>query len=117
MFIRFDSVVYFVSDIDAAAKWYSEVTNCEVKYENESYAYLELESGKIGFHPVDEKSGKNNFGQTVYWHVSSISEAIHDLTKKGASIYRNPIETDLGEFACMLTDPFGNSFGLISNKK
>ncbi len=31
-------------------------------------------------------------------------------------MYREPMETDLGEFACMLIDSFGNSIGLISEK-
>ena len=39
-----DSTVYFVPDINSAAKWYSDITGAEIKYENELYAYIEVGS-------------------------------------------------------------------------
>jgi len=116
VFKKFDSVVYFVKDINLAANWYAEILHAEIKYENKMYAYIELDTGKIGFHPEDEKSKRNTSGQTVYWYVSSVNTAIEELISKGATLYRKPIKTDLDEFACMLIDPFGNSLGLISDK-
>jgi predicted enzyme related to lactoylglutathione lyase len=115
MFNRFDSVVYFVKDVHFAAKWYAEILNADVKYENEMYAYIDLDFGKIGFHPEDEKSKSNTSGQTIYWRVESVSAAIEELIIKGAKLYRSPFKTDLDEFVCMIIDPFGNSFGLISD--
>ena len=51
----FDSVVYFVRDIEESAKWCAELSGCEVQYENNNYAYLCVASGKLGFHVEDEK--------------------------------------------------------------
>lgn len=112
----FNSVVYFVRDIEESAKWYSELFDCEVKYENNDYAYICVASGKLGFHTEDKKNKNSKSGQTVYWSVANLADAIEIFTSKGAMIYREPMETDLGEFACMLIDPFGNSIGLISDK-
>ena len=55
-------------------------------------------------------------GQTVYWSVDNLTNAIEIFISKGTIMYRAPMETDLGEFACMLIDSFGNSIGLISEK-
>jgi len=114
MISMFNSVIYFVRDIEESARWYSELFNCEVQYENSNYAYINVTSGKLGFHTEDKKNQNSKSGQTVYWSVVSLTDAIEIFTSKGAIVYREPMETDLGEFACMLIDPFGNSIGLIS---
>jgi len=114
MFTKFNSVVLFVSDVDAAVTWYAEVLNCEINYENSDYAYIVLAMGNVGFHREDKKNRNSTIGQTVYRSVDDLSKAKEKLLARGASLYRKPLKTDLGEFACMLTDPFGNSIGLIS---
>ena len=111
-----DSTVYFVPDINSAAKWYSDITGAEIKYENELYAYIEVGNAKIGFHPEDKKSRPGQHGQTSYWRVSSLKTAMELLTQKGATLYRGPIFTDLNEHVCVFLDPFENTLGLISDE-
>jgi len=114
MFKKFNSVVLFVHDVDAAVKWYADILNCEINYENSDYAYITLTTGNIGFHREDQKNRNSTIGQTVYWSVDDLYKAKDTLIARGAILYRKPMETDLKEIACMLTDPFGNSIGLIS---
>jgi catechol 2,3-dioxygenase-like lactoylglutathione lyase family enzyme len=76
---KIDSVVYFVQDVDAASKWYSGIFGCEVNYENKDYAFLVVDSAKVGFHREDNKNANSQSGQTVYWWVAKLSDAIEEL--------------------------------------
>jgi len=112
---HFDSVVFFVEDINAAANWYAKILDTQVQYENPSYAFIEFSGGKIGFHPADKLSHSGISGQTSYWKVEKLSIAIELFTKNGAKLYRGPMKTDLNEHVCILQDPFSSTIGLISH--
>ena len=68
-------------------------------------------------HPEDEKNPIGITGQTVYWSVESLTECISQFKAKGATIYRGPLKTSLGEYACILVDPFGNRIGILGAEK
>ena len=112
MLINVESIVLFVSDIHAAATWYSKIFNSPVEYENADYAFIKTPSGNMGFHPVDAKNPGGIGGATVYWDVMDINDTINYLTDLGAQLYRGPITTSLGAKAAMLLDPFGCTLGL-----
>lgn len=109
---RIESVLLFVSDIDAAARWYADIFAADVRYENPLYAYIVLPGVTIGFHPLDKKCPGGVGGTSVYWEVVDIDNAISLLKAKDATLYRGPIQTSLGAKAAMLLDPFGCSIGL-----
>ncbi len=111
---KFDSVVFFVEDIHQVSKWYAELLNTEVKYENENYAYITFSGGKLGFHPSDMKSVDLADGQVVYWEVDSLGNSLDIFKSKGSKLSRGPLKTTLNEYACIICDPFGNAIGLIS---
>ena len=111
-----DSVVFFVKDVHAAARWYAAILDSNVEYENEHYAFVTFEFGKFGFHPEDSKSSSGVVGQTTYWQVDSINETRSLFIQHGAKMYRGPLKTDLGQYVCILKDPFGSTIGFASNK-
>ena len=112
MLKHIESVVLFVHDIDAAAQWYAEIFEVDVRHENSQYAYIRVQGLALGFHPVDKKSPGGKGGATAYWEVANLAAAIRFLQSRGAVLYRGPIQTDLGAKAAMLLDPFGCTIGL-----
>lgn len=104
--------MFFVEDIDKAARWYADLLNSIVEYENSKYAFVRGAGTIFGFHPIDSKNGNGPNGSVLYLEVEDFSSAISMLTLKGATIYRGPGKTDLGAEVAMLIDPFGNALGL-----
>ncbi len=112
--MRFDTVMYFATDIGSASKWYAEVFESKVEWENEYFSFIRVGSHRIGFHPEDGKSKPGQGGPIVYWRVESLSIAIKRLEVMGATLQRGPLKTNLGEYTCVLTDSFNNLFGITS---
>ncbi|WP_417282686.1 VOC family protein [Comamonas sp.] len=109
---QIESIVFFVSDIEAAAAWYAELFQAEVQHENSQYAFIQAAGCLLGFHPLDSKCPGGVGGTTVYWEVADLDVAIKALEHRGAVLYRGPISTSLGARAAMLLDPFGCTIGL-----
>lgn len=112
MFTRLESVILFVPDVDAAARWYADLLDAVVEHENPRFAFVRGPGLVIGFHPADVKCPGGPGGSTVYWEVADLDLAIHRLQALGAQLYRGPMRTELGARAAMLIDPFGNTLGL-----
>jgi uncharacterized protein len=115
MLTRIESVVFFVADIHAAARWYADlfgVAHEKIEYENANYAFIRARGLLVGFHPADEKSPSGVGGTTSYWSVDDLEQVRAAIIARGARLYRGPATTDLGDRVCMLLDPFGNSIGL-----
>lgn len=107
-----ESVVFFVTDIHAAARWYAELFNSTVQYENPQFAFVRTPGMTLGFHPADAQCPGGVGGTTVYWEVDDLAAAIAHLQSRGARLHRGPGVTSLGAGAAMLIDPFGCTLGL-----
>jgi predicted enzyme related to lactoylglutathione lyase len=115
MLKNIESIIFFVDDIHAAARWYADLlglSHDEVQYENPRYAFTQAPGVLIGFHPRDEKCPGGVGGTTSYWSVDNLEHAMKRMIDAGATLHRGPASTDLGARVCMLIDPFGNSIGL-----
>lgn len=112
MLKHLESVIFFVSDINAAAAWYAEIFRAQVQHENPHYAFVRTSSLLLGFHPVDGKCSGGIGGTTVYWEVDDLAATMEFLQARGAKLHRGPITTDFGARAVMLIDPFGCTLGL-----
>lgn len=110
--LRIESIVLFVADIDAAAKWYADLFRTRVQHENERYAFIEAGSVLVGFHPLDAKCPGGAGGTTAYWVVDDVDATVADLQSRGACLHRGPGATSLGARVAMLIDPFGCTLGL-----
>ena len=109
---RVESVVIFVHDVAAAAKWYAEIFGVEVQFENPLFAFVQGPGVVVGFHPADEKCPGGIGGTSVYWEVEDLNEAVAYLTARGARLYRGPARTDFGAAVALMVDPFGCTVGL-----
>ena len=107
-----ESVVLFVPDIHAAAKWYAEIFGTAVGYENPEFAFVQAPGVLVGFHPADAKCPGGVGGTTVYWETDDFDATIAFLQARGARLHRGPTSTSFGAMAAMLIDPFGCTLGL-----
>lgn len=112
MLKHIESIVLFVPDIDAAARWYAEIFNTPVQHENPKYAFIQAPGLLIGFHPADVKCPGGIGGTSAYWEVERLDAAIKFLTDRGAKRFRGPGTTDFGAHIALLVDPFGCTIGL-----
>jgi predicted enzyme related to lactoylglutathione lyase len=112
MLKHLESVVLFVHDVGAAARWYAEIFGAEVGWENPQYAFIRTPGPLLAFHPADAKCPGGTGGTTAYWEVDDLEQAVEFLTRRGARLYRGPRMTDFGAGAAMLIDPFGCTLGL-----
>jgi uncharacterized protein len=115
MFKAIESIVFFVDDIHAAARWYADlfaIAHVQIEYENANYAFIRAPGLLIGFHPIDEKNPGGVGGSTSYWSVDDLTRALGHIVAHGARLYRGPMQTTFGDTVCMVIDPFGNSIGL-----
>ena len=112
MFKRLESVIHFVPDMDAAARWYAELLGAEVEHENPHFAFVRGPGVLIGFHPADAKSPGGVAGTTAYWDVDDLDAALAALLARCARLHRGPGVTDFGARVAMLIDPFGCTLGL-----
>jgi predicted enzyme related to lactoylglutathione lyase len=106
------TVLYHVSDLAEAKSWYSEVLGFEPYFDQPFYVGFSVGGFELGLVP-DGKPGPG--GTVAYWGVTDAAAAVDRMQQLGATI-REPLQ-DVGEGikVAAVSDPFGNTFGLIEN--
>ena len=105
-------MIYHVSDLANTKAWYSRVLEREPYFDQPFYVGYEVGGFELGLQP-DGKPGPG--GTVAYWGVADAATAVKILEALGA-VLRDPLQ-DVGEGirVATVTDPFGNTFGVIEN--
>jgi predicted enzyme related to lactoylglutathione lyase len=114
MFSGLRTVIYNVSDIDKAKKWYAGVLGIQPYFDQPYYVGFNVGGFELGLDPhIEEVSYGNNV--VAYWFVEDIQTAYALMLKQGA--LKNSDIQDVGDGIRLGTvkDPFGNILGLIEN--
>lgn len=112
MFKKLRTVVYHVNDIEKAKRWYSQITGIQPYFDEPFYVGFDINGCELGLDPDNSGVQKGN-QSVVYWAVENIREVVEKLVAAGATIQSDvqnvggPIEV------ATITDPFGNTVGLI----
>lgn len=115
----FATVNYFAADLEAAAKWYTEVLGVPPYYDQVP-GYIEFRVGdykdELGI--IDAAYGpaptERPAGEIIYWHGHDLDESFERLLSLGATV--NNERADYGNFStASVVDPFGNVLGIMSN--
>jgi predicted enzyme related to lactoylglutathione lyase len=114
-FFGLRTVIYHVSDLQAAKEWYTLATGIEPYFDESFYVGFNIGGFELGLDP-DPSSGMSGVGgTTAYWGVASVERALVDLVDAGATLKAPATDVGDGIRVGVVLDPFGNELGVIEN--
>ncbi len=113
-FLGLRTLVYYVPDLDAGKKWYSEVLGLDPYFDQPFYVGYNVGGFEVGLVPIEEGVV---FGSSTltYLGVEDASAALQRLLSLGAAPYHGIQDVGDGILVGAVRDPFGNIFGVIQN--
>jgi catechol 2,3-dioxygenase-like lactoylglutathione lyase family enzyme len=121
MKLKVGPIQVFVSDIEKAKKWYTEVLGMELIKEYPDFKCILLKLGKIEFDvgTPDPCWGEGwdtvkVGGRTpIFFETKNIEKTVKELKKKGVEFVEELSERPWKEMKAVFADPDGNEFNLI----
>jgi predicted enzyme related to lactoylglutathione lyase len=112
MLLGLRTVVYPVSDLDAAKAWYTSLVGYTPYFDQPFYVGFEVGGFELGLLPDGEPG---TTGPQALWGVADASAALARALELGAT-QLDPVQ-DVGDGirVCAVRDPFGNRIGFIEN--
>jgi len=108
------TVVYKVTDLAAATRFYTNVLGIAPYFEEPFYAGFNVGGFELGLDPdVDGVTTGNCV--VAYWGVADATAAYKRLLALGAKAVEAVKEVGGGIKVGIVEDPFGNCFGVIEN--
>jgi predicted enzyme related to lactoylglutathione lyase len=119
----FTTVNYWVDDMEAAIKWYSELLGIEpyfVRSDDQGPAYVEFrvgdyedELGLIARRYAPPGTTAEPAGVIMYWHVDDVQAAFDHLLARGAKEHQPVTPRQPPWVTASVSDPWGNVIGLM----
>ena len=114
MFQGLRTVIYAVTDIEKATRWYAQVLSQEPYYAQPFYVGFKVGGFELGLDPDTTGVTPGN-NAVVYWGVADAKAAHARLLALGARENKALEEVADGVFVATVVDPFGNVLGIIEN--
>ena len=112
MFKKLRTVIYHVNNLEAAKKWYAEVTGIQPYFDEPFYVGFDINGCELGLDPDMENVKPGN--QTVpYWAVDDITKTLEKFLASGGTIVQPKTNAGGDINVAIVADPFGNNIGLI----
>ena len=109
------TVIYHVPDLRRAKEWYANAFQQPPYFDQPFYVGFNIAGYELGLDP-DATGLKSGGGGTVaYWRVDDIDSAVQHFVSAGATVVGAIQDVGDGIKVATLSDPFGNSIGLIRN--
>ncbi len=112
MFEGLRTVIYPVTDVQAAKEWYTSVLGFAPYFDEPFYVGFNVGGYELGLDP-NGKAGPA--GGVAYWGVPDVAAALVHLLSLGATEDTPATEVGGGIVVATVRDPFGNVLGLIYN--
>lgn len=104
---------YFVSDLDAATRWYAARLGREPAVRGGALVGFDLDGVRLTLHEADGYNTPGPSGTAAYWQVADVDAVVAEWERHGAVAHRGPKTVFTGERLCQLLDPFGNLFCVV----
>lgn len=115
MFQGLRAVIYGVTDIERAKKWYGEALGTVPLSAEPFHVGFNVGGYKLGLDPNAEPVSTGTAGAVAFWGVENIEAEFERLLALGAKDRGAVKEVGGGIQAATVLDPFGNILGLILN--
>lgn len=109
------TIIYHVTDLTAAKKWYALATGVEPYFDEPFYVGFNIGGFELGLDPNPGSGVSGTGGTTAYWGVPNAADAIAKLVAAGATIKSPAADVGDGIRVGTVIDPFGNELGVIEN--
>jgi lactoylglutathione lyase len=109
------TVIYGVSDIGKAKKWYAKALGIKPYFDEPFYVGFNVGGYELGLDPNAKPVTSGSAGVVAYWGVENIEADFNRLVELGASKHGEIQEVGGGIQVATVLDPFGNILGLIYN--
>lgn len=117
MFEGPQAVMFFVSDVKAAADWYSKPVKRDLRYILPDFPVIDIAGVELCFHKADTKVQSGTAGSVCYWRVTNLDDVLERAQEMGAKLHRGPLAIEEGLSICQFKDPFGNLMGLTGRRR
>jgi catechol 2,3-dioxygenase-like lactoylglutathione lyase family enzyme len=115
MFQGLRTVIYGAPDLAATKAWYSDILGFAPYFDEPFYVGYNVGGYELGLDPGSPVGTGKLSGTQAYWGVENIETAFAGLLEKGAVSLSGPQDVGDGIKVALVSDPFGNVFGIIEN--
>ena len=109
------TVIYPAPDLDQTKAWYSALLGQQPYFDQPFYVGYTVGGFELGLDPNAVIASPGSGGAVAYWGVSDIYAAFNRLRGLGAAEQSAIQDVGDGIRTAVLTDPFGNTLGIIEN--
>ncbi len=109
------TIVYKVSDIEQAKRWYSDVFQTKPYFDEPFYVGFNIGGFELGLQPTDLQSSIDDANTVTYWGAENIEKAYQNCLEKGATEHEKPTNVGGELMVASVIDPWNNIIGLIYN--
>ena len=113
MFKKLRTVIYHVTDLQAAKDWYTKITGVQPYFDEPFYVGFDFNGFELGLDPDFEEVLERGTQAVAYWQVDGITESLKKFTDAGAVVTSSVKEVGGGIKVATVVDPWGNAVGLI----
>ena len=113
-FLGWRTVVFSVSDLTAAKQWYTEALGLAPYFDQPFYVGFSVAGYELGLAPTD-KPITHGTNIDAYLGVADARSSYERLITLGAARRTEPQDVGEGIIVATVTDPFGNTLGVIEN--
>ena len=110
------TVLYPVSDLDAAKAVYNALLGVMPTVDESYYVGYQLPDVQVGLVPGGHEE-QQLVGGVAHWHVEDMAATVAALTAAGGAVVTEPHEVGWGRLTALVTDADGNQIGLIQDAR
>lgn len=109
------TILYPVSDLDAAKRFIAIVAGTDPEIDSPQYVHFRLDGQEVGLVPKTYANGMT--GATPYWHVDDIRATVDRLRAAGGTVQQEPNDVGGGRLVALVADADGNQIGVIQDTR
>ena len=113
MFLGLRTVIYPMSDLDAAKAWFTKVLATEPNFDESFYVGFTVGGYELGLVPKRDDGSDNE--PITYWGVANADAGLAALIDAGAILRDEVTDVGGGIRVAAVREPGGNLVGVIEN--